>query len=64
MGGFKVCVYAICKNEISNVRRRMQSMSKADETAVTDTGSSDGTQALLRKLGASVYEENITPVAV
>ncbi len=61
MSKYKVYVYAICKNEKSFVRRWMESMSEADGIIVTDTGSSDGTPELLRKLGAEVYEEKIDP---
>ena len=50
----KVVVYAIAKNEKSFARRWMESMSEADEVVVLDTGSTDGTQQLLRELGAQV----------
>ena len=43
MGKYKVCVYAICKNEEQFVRRWMQSMSEADLVVVLDTGSTDDT---------------------
>src|SRR5699024_241590 len=57
----KVVVYAIAKNEKAFARRWMESMSEADEVVVLDTGSTDGTQQLLRELGAQVTEEEITP---
>ena len=61
MGKWKVCVYAICKNEAKFVRRWMDSMREADWVVVLDTGSDDGTPAMLRKLGAQVTEEIISP---
>lgn len=39
----KVCVYAICKNEIDFVDKWLDSMSEADYIVVLDTGSTDGT---------------------
>ena len=53
MGNYRVCVYAICKNEAKFARRWMDSMSEADHIVVLDTGSTDGTPQLLRSLGAS-----------
>ena len=61
MGNYRVCVYAICKNEAKFARRWMASMSEADDIVVLDTGSTDGTPELLRSLGASVTEETISP---
>ena len=61
MGKWKVCVYAICKNEAKFVRRWMDSMREADWVVVLDTGSDDGTPAMLRELGAQVTEEVISP---
>ena len=48
MGNYKVCVYAICKNEEQFVDRWMDSMSEADQVVVLDTGSEDGTVERLR----------------
>lgn len=39
----KICVYAICKNEIDFVDKWLESMSEADYIVVLDTGSTDGT---------------------
>lgn len=61
MGQYKVCVYAISKNEEKFVRRWMHSMSEADEIVVLDTGSEDKTVPLLREAGAKVTSETITP---
>ena len=61
MGNYKVCVYAICKDEGQFVQRWMQSMSEADLVVVLDTGSTDDTVAQLRELGAQVTVEKIVP---
>jgi len=58
---YKVCVYAICKNEEKHVERWMDSMSEADMIIVTDTGSTDGTVSKLRDKGAIVYIDEIKP---
>ena len=39
----KICVYAICKNELKFVDKWLDSMSEADYIVVMDTGSTDGT---------------------
>lgn len=49
MNDFKICVYAIAKNEEKFVRRWAESMSEADEITVLDTGSTDNTVSLLRQ---------------
>ena len=61
MGKYKVCVYAICKNEARFVDRWMDSMSEADQVVVLDTGSTDGTVERLRARGAQVMVEEILP---
>ncbi len=58
---YKVCVYAICKNEVKFARRWYESVKEADYVVVLDTGSDDGTPDMLRELGASVTVEKITP---
>ena len=42
-------VYAICKNEIDNVERFINSFSKADYLCILDTGSTDGTWEYLQE---------------
>lgn len=61
MGKYKVCVYAICKNEEKFVDRWMDSMSEADLVVVTDTGSTDKTVEKLREHGAVVYVNEVNP---
>lgn len=61
MGKFKVCVYAICKNEEKFARRWMESMREADHVLALDTGSTDDTAELLTSLGASVPRREIAP---
>lgn len=39
----KICVYAICKDEINHVDKWLDSMAEADYIVVLDTGSTDGT---------------------
>ena len=39
----KICVYAICKNELKFADQWLKSMSEADFIVVLDTGSTDGT---------------------
>jgi len=50
----KITVYAISFNEEKFVRRWVDSMKEADDIVVLDTGSTDGTVALLRECGAFV----------
>ena len=61
MGKYKVCVYAICKNEEQFAERWMDSMSEADQVVVLDTGSGDRTAEKLRARGAEVTEERVSP---
>lgn len=61
MSNYKICVYAICKNEEKFVDRWMDAVSEADLVVVTDTGSTDDTVKKLRSRGAVVYEEKIDP---
>lgn len=61
MNKFKICVYAICKNEEKFVDKWVESMSEADIIVVTDTGSTDQTVEKLRKKGVIVYDAEINP---
>lgn len=61
MKRLKVCVYAICKNEVQFVDKWMDSMTEADQVVVTDTGSEDGTVEKLKERGAVVYIEEVKP---
>lgn len=61
MDHYKICVYAICKNEEQFVDRWMDAVSEADAVIVLDTGSTDATVEKLRLRGAFVYEETILP---
>lgn len=44
----KICVYAICKNEMKFIDKWIESMSEADYIVVLDTGSTDGTFEFLQ----------------
>lgn len=46
----KICVYAICKNELNNLTKWLDSVLKADLIVLIDTGSTDGTFEKLKKL--------------
>jgi tetratricopeptide (TPR) repeat protein len=61
MNRYKICVYAICKNEELFVDRWMDAVSEADYVVVTDTGSDDNTAQRLRERGAVVYSESVIP---
>ena len=58
---FKICVYAICKNEEKFVSRWFNSMKEADHIFVLDTGSTDNTVKLLKELGVTVKKKEIKP---
>ncbi|WP_132250435.1 tetratricopeptide repeat-containing glycosyltransferase [Natranaerovirga pectinivora] len=61
MNKYKVCVYAICKNEVQFVDQWVDSMNEADLIIVTDTGSDDGTVEKLRERGVIVHVNLVTP---
>lgn len=61
MKSYKVCVYAIAKNESKFVKRWIDSMKEADGIYVLDTGSSDNTVEELKKYGVNVITKEITP---
>ena len=58
---YKVCVYAISKNEEKFVERWVNSMEEADEIYVLDTGSTDNTVEKLIKMGVNVQTKEIKP---
>lgn len=61
MKSYKICVYAIAKNESKFVKRWMESMKEADMVVVLDTGSTDDTVEQLKKYGATVVTKKIDP---
>lgn len=61
MNKYKVCVYAISKNEEKFVDRWVNSMKEADEIYVLDTGSNDKTVKKLKRLGVKVVKKKINP---
>ena len=61
MNQYKVCVYAICKNEEKFVDRWVSSMKEADLIVVTDTGSDDTTVEKLKSRNVIVHTEHIEP---
>jgi len=58
---YKICVYAISKNEERFVNRWVESMSEADAIYVLDTGSTDSTVDKLKKLNVNVVSKKIEP---
>lgn len=61
MKKYKICVYAISKNEEKFVDRWVDSMSEADEIYVLDTGSKDKTVKKLKKRKVNVKKQKISP---
>lgn len=61
MTKYKVCVYAISKNEEKFAKRFMESLEEADAVYVLDTGSTDQTVSLLKEYGAHVTAKEINP---
>ena len=57
----KIAVYAIAKNEEKHVERFLRSCAGADGVFILDTGSSDDTVAVARRLGAIVDQTVINP---
>lgn len=57
----KIAVYAISKNEEKFVHRFCTSAREADCIVIGDTGSTDGTAEMARRLGAVVYDIHIKP---
>lgn len=54
----KLSVTIIVKNEESNLKRCLLSVSWADEIILVDTGSTDNTLNIARKFGCQIYNEN------
>lgn len=61
MKKYKVCVYAISKNEEKFVERWVNSMKEADQIYVLDTGSTDNTVKKLTDNGVTVESTIINP---
>lgn len=61
MNKFKICVYAISKNESKFVDRWCDSVSEADAIYVLDTGSEDDTVKKLKKKNVNVTTKIIKP---
>ena len=57
----KIAVYSIALNEAKHVKRWVKACAGADVIVVADTGSTDGTQSLLRDAGVQVYDISIQP---
>ena len=60
-GVLKVAVYAIARDEASQVDRFMSTARDADLVCVADTGSRDETPQLLREAGAVIHDISIAP---
>jgi len=61
MNKYKIYVYAIAKNEQKFVKRWVESMKEADAIYVLDTGSTDETKNLLKRMGVNVKRKIIKP---
>jgi len=61
MSKYKICAYAICKNEATFVDRWVESLADADQIIVCDTGSTDDTVKKLKAKGVTVYEIRVEP---
>ena len=61
MKKYKICVYAICKNEEQFIDRWYESMKEADKIYVLDTGSTDNTLNKLKEKGIIVKQKIIEP---
>ena len=62
MSKYKISVYALCKNEEKNILEWYNSMKEADEIVVLDTGSTDSSINILKKLPKiKLFQEKIIP---
>lgn len=61
MNKYKICVYAISKNEEKFVDRWMDAVLEADKVYVLDTGSTDNTVEKLESRGAIVKQKEFNP---
>jgi glycosyltransferase involved in cell wall biosynthesis len=57
----KIAVYTIALNEAANAERWANSATDADYRIIADTGSTDGTVEILRRLGVTVYHISVRP---
>ena len=57
----KIAVYGIALNEAKHVKRFMEACKGADLVVIADTGSTDGTQQLFTKHGATVHHISVRP---
>lgn len=61
MKKYKICVYAICKNESKFIKRWYESIKGADYICVLDTGSEDNSLKILKSLNIKVKQKIIKP---
>ena len=61
MNTYRICVYAICKNEEKFIKRWYDSVKEADDIYVLDTGSTYESINLLKKLEIHVKNKKIIP---
>ena len=61
MAKIKVATYSICKNESKHILRWVEATKDADYRVVVDTGSTDGSQDMLRALGVTVHQIHLNP---
>ena len=61
MNNYKVCVYAICKNEEKFIEKWYNSIKEADYICVLDTGSNDNSVKKFKELGIEVKKKIINP---
>ena len=61
MKKYKICVYAICKNESKFIKRWYESIKEADYICVLDTGSTDDSINILKSLNIIYESKTIDP---